>query len=112
MGIQPPVIVSQLPVSTLDERIRRARILACMTQSKLAMKVGVKRGAVAQWEKKRGSCPSLEHLVAIALHTQVHLEWLGTGRGPVQCEQPLDDPSEHGRVQCAVEIQWLCLLRR
>lgn len=70
----------------LHERIRYARVLARVSQTTLAHKVGVQRSAVAQWERKDGSHPSMEHLAAVALSTGVCLEWLGTGRGPAKPE--------------------------
>lgn len=66
------------------DRIRRARTQAGISQAALADVVGVQRGAVAQWERRCGSHPSMHHLVAIAIATGVHLEWLGTGRGPMK----------------------------
>ena len=68
----------------LQQRIRHARVNSRISQATLANKVGVQRSAVAQWERKDGSHPSMEHLTAIAVVTGVHLEWLGTGRGPAR----------------------------
>jgi transcriptional regulator with XRE-family HTH domain len=67
----------------LSERIRYARVLSGTSQAALADAVGVQRSAVAQWERKDGSHPSMQHLVDIAATTGVCMEWLGTGRGPV-----------------------------
>lgn len=71
----------------LAERIRRARALSKTSQLALAQAVGVQRSAVAQWERKDGSSPSMHHLIAIATVTGVSLEWLGTGRGLIRPEQ-------------------------
>lgn len=71
----------------LPERIRRARALSKTSQLALAQAVGVQRSAVAQWERKDGSSPSMHHLIAIATVTGVSLEWLGTGRGLVRPEE-------------------------
>lgn len=62
-------------------RVRRARTLAGLSQGELASKVGVHRSAVTQWEREGGTCPSVEHLSAISVVTQVSFEWLATGRG-------------------------------
>lgn len=70
----------------LHQRIRYARVLARMSQTTLAKKAGVQRSAVAQWERKDGSHPSMHHLIAIAVATGIYLEWLGTGRGPKKPE--------------------------
>jgi transcriptional regulator with XRE-family HTH domain len=62
-------------------RMRRARLHANLTQSALADKVGVRRGAVAQWEQVVGSHPSVSNLAQVAMITGVRFEWLATGRG-------------------------------
>ena len=98
---------------TLNDRIRRARALSGVTQSTLARKVGVHRSAVAQWESPMGSTPSMEHLIAIALHTCVNLEWLGTGRGnPLAVNEPVDIDHDDDRALDALEVQCLRALRR
>lgn len=98
---------------TLNDRIRRARALSGVTQSTLARKVGVHRSAVAQWESPIGSTPSMEHLIAIALHTCVNLEWLGTGRGnPLAVDESVEIDREDDRAIDALEAQCLRALRR
>ena len=64
-----------------DKRIRRARILRKSTQAGLAAQVGVHRSAVAQWEQRQGTTPSVTHLAKIAEALDVSFEWLATGRG-------------------------------
>lgn len=77
--------VKVVPMSALSDRIRRARLLCKrMSQQQLAVLTGVQRSAVAQWERKNGSLPSMSHLIAIANATGVCIEWLGTGRGPAK----------------------------
>lgn len=98
---------------TLNDRIRRARTLSGVTQSTLARKVGVHRSAVAQWESPIGSTPSMEHLISIAMHTCVNLEWLGTGRGsPLAVNEPVEIDREDDRAIDALEAQCLRALRR
>ena len=97
---------------TLHERIRRARALARFTQNDLADRIGVGRGAVAQWESATGSSPSMEHLIAIAVHTGVQLEWLGTGRGNPQPDAPPPSQDEDDLAQDALERNCLRMLRR
>lgn len=97
---------------TLHERIRRARALSRMTQTDLADRIGVGRGAVAQWESSTGSLPSMEHLIAIALQTGVYLEWLGTGRGEPRPDVTLPCPDEDDRAIDAIERNCLRMLRR
>lgn len=99
---------------SLPERIRRARSLSKISQLALANAAGVQRSAVAQWERKDGSHPSMHHLVAIATATGVCLEWLGTGRGPVK---PGEDAwsatirSDHF-AQDDMELECLASLRK
>ena len=54
---------------TIAVRIRRARVLASLSQSQLAKGVGVKRSGVAQWEREGGTHPSAEHLATVAVAT-------------------------------------------
>lgn len=71
-------------MSALSLRIRKARGNAALSQSELAQRVGVKRSAVTQWEHPAGTKPSVDHLIQIALQTDVAFEWLATGRGPTR----------------------------
>jgi transcriptional regulator with XRE-family HTH domain len=98
----------------LPERIRRARGIARVSQQSLAVAVGVQRSAVAQWERKDGSRPSMEHLVAIAHTTGVQLEWLGTGRGAMQPSEDAWTPAMQVEDYAQDEIESECLhsLRR
>lgn len=65
----------------LEIRVRVARQRAGMTQSQLAERIGVTRGAVANWEITKRPKPSVSNLIEIALATGVSFEWLATGRG-------------------------------
>jgi transcriptional regulator with XRE-family HTH domain len=69
---------------TLAARIRRARLLAELTQTDLATKIGVSRGAIAQWEQVSGTKPTTGNLSKLAVICGVRFEWLGTGRGVVR----------------------------
>lgn len=66
---------------SMSVRIRQCRHLAHLSQSDLALKVGVRRSAVAQWERVDGTSPSVAHMVLLATATGVSFEWLATGRG-------------------------------
>jgi len=70
---------------SMSDRIRSARTAAGLSQTKLAQETGVKRSAVAQWERRGGTHPSVSHLARIAVVTHVRFEWLATGRG---CGKP------------------------
>ncbi len=98
----------------IHDRIRHARSVAKISQVTLAERAGVQRSAVAQWERKDGSRPSMQHLTTIAMVTGVCLEWLGTGRGPAKPEQ--DAWTETMRIddyaQDEVEAQCLASLRK
>lgn len=69
-------------MTDLANRIRQARRMASLSQSRLAAGIGVNRSAVAQWERKGGSIPTTEHMIEIAMLCGVAFEWLATGRGP------------------------------
>jgi len=64
-------------------RVRVARQRAGMTQSQLAARIGVSRGAVANWEVSERPRPKASHLVEVAITTDVSVEWLATGRGGI-----------------------------
>lgn len=68
-------------MTTLSQRIRKARTTSALTQAQLASRIGVKRSAVTQWEHPSGTSPSVEHLIQIATETGAGFEWLATGRG-------------------------------
>jgi transcriptional regulator with XRE-family HTH domain len=64
----------------LGKRITTARIAAGIkTQSELARRLGVSRGAVNQWEKGQTE-PSARALRSIAMLTTQDFDWLATGR--------------------------------
>ncbi len=80
-------------MSELASRIRQARRIASLSQSKLAAGIGVNRSAVAQWERKGGSIPTTDHMIKIATLCGVAFEWLATGRGP-KWLSGTDDPEQ------------------
>lgn len=98
----------------IEDRIRRARLRAKLSQQDLATRIGVQRSAVAQWEKKGGNLPSMNHLIEIALATGVTLEWLGTGRGPVKPDEDSWTPAVQSLDYAQDETEYQCLqnLRR
>lgn len=67
----------------LSMRIRIARQRARMSQEALALNLGVTRSAVANWESVEGVLPASSRLLRIAELTDVSVEWLATGRGPL-----------------------------
>lgn len=96
-------------VPTLSERIRRARRISGLTQSQLSGRLGVLRGAVTQWERPGGALPNMKHLIGIAQHTGVNLEWLGTGRGEA-CPTAIASVALAPREGCLLdEIEQECL---
>lgn len=68
-------------MSALSLRIRKARSAAALSQAELSRRIGVKRSAVTQWENPAGTTPSVDHLIQVAMETDVTFEWLATGRG-------------------------------
>jgi len=99
---------------SMSDRVRRARVNAGLSQTQLAMETGVKRSAVAQWEREGGTFPSVQHMARIAVVTKVRFEWLATGRGSGQA----DDEAELALNAAAtdtrseLENEVLALLRR
>lgn len=67
----------------MQERIRRARRRAGLSQAGLAAVVNVRRSAVSNWESANEVLPSMQNLLSIAKACRVSLEWLGTGRGAI-----------------------------
>lgn len=65
----------------IQDRIRRARRHAGLTQAALAELINVRRSAVSNWESANDVVPSMQNLVSLATVCGVSLEWLGTGRG-------------------------------
>jgi transcriptional regulator with XRE-family HTH domain len=84
-------------MSTIRERITEARKAARLTQRDLAYEIGsikggtLTAGAVSGWESVRGVVPSVENLAAISVACNVNFEWLATGRGPRDYEEPGPD---------------------
>ncbi|WP_306175497.1 MULTISPECIES: helix-turn-helix transcriptional regulator [unclassified Stenotrophomonas] len=103
-------------MQAMCDRIRRARLTAGLSQTQLALETGVRRSAVAQWEREGGTSPSVQHLSRVAIVTQVHFEWLATGRGPGRpddgAELPLPEPAPVEAARTVQETEILSLLRR
>lgn len=74
----------------MNERIRRARRRAGISQAQLAAAVRVRRSAVSNWESVADVHPTMVNLAAIAQACDVSLDWLGTGRGVMSVDN-LDD---------------------
>jgi transcriptional regulator with XRE-family HTH domain len=102
-------------MQAMCDRIRRARLTAGLSQTQLALHCGVRRSAVTQWERDGGTVPSVQHLSKIAIVTQVHFEWLATGRGPGRPDSGELAPPENTVVESTrspQESAILSLLRR
>lgn len=67
-------------MKTLRERVRWTRRRTCLAQTHLAEKIGVTRGAVANWETGRAE-PRRKHMARLAILAHVDYDWLTTGRG-------------------------------
>ena len=68
----------------IAQRIRQLRRKTKLSQQALAELVGVQRSAVSNWESSGPVQPAAANLIAIAKATNVSMEWLATGRGPMQ----------------------------
>lgn len=71
----------------MQERIRRARRKAGLSQAGLADLVKVRRSAVSNWESATDVMPTMQNLVSIARACDVSIEWLGTGRGGISSDE-------------------------
>lgn len=71
----------------MQERIRRARRKAGLSQAGLADLVKVRRSAVSNWESATDVMPTMQNLVSIARACDVSIEWLGTGRGGMSSDE-------------------------
>lgn len=83
----------------MTSRIRQARQNAGFSQQELSERIGITRGAVANWESDAGIEPTVEHMIKLAMLTGVSFEWLATGRGPGNADQaePVAAPEEFAR---------------
>ena len=81
-----------------SQRIRRARRNAKLSQQALGKLLGVQRSAVSNWESASDIQPAITNLIAIAMVTNVSLEWLATGRGSMQLghDPQMDIPAVDG----------------
>ena len=75
----------------LSMRVRKARHQAGLSQQVLAERMGVTRGAVANWESAV-AVPAARRLARIANVTGVSYEWLATGREAMLPELGFEDP--------------------
>lgn len=83
----------------LSTRIRTARMRAGLSQSDVAVHLGVSRAAVSNWESNALRVrPSSQRLEEIAVLTGVAWEWLATGRGPA---------SPSNEYIAAVDAEWV-----
>jgi transcriptional regulator with XRE-family HTH domain len=100
-------------MTLLFNRIRQARLGAELSQTDLALSVGVARSAVAQWERTGGAKPTTENLAKVALATSVSFEWLATGRGGRWMGGDLDTPAMllNFYAQCGLEERLLVAFR-
>ena len=62
-------------VQMIGEKIKSARRALHMTQEQLAKKIGVTRGAVAQWEANMCK-PTVESIMKVASATNSEFNWM------------------------------------
>jgi transcriptional regulator with XRE-family HTH domain len=90
----------------LYNRVREARSLTGLSQERFAEAIGVSRGAVAQWEMREGTAPSVDNLIKIAKLSGIAFEYLATGRGERVLGQPrVSAEPEAYRAQLDPEIK-------
>ncbi|HET6782741.1 MAG TPA: helix-turn-helix transcriptional regulator [Pseudoxanthomonas sp.] len=107
--------IARKPASMkLAMRIRVARQYAKLSQAELAEKLGISRGAVANWESANDAHPATSRMVKLAVLTGVSSEWLVTGRGRMTHESGGEEvPAVDGEfVHDIAERQLLDAFRR
>jgi SOS-response transcriptional repressor LexA len=84
-------------------RLATARDERRLSQTDIAVALGVTRGAVGQWET--GTAPSTENLIQAALELDVSFEWLATGRGDKRL--PPAEPKPPPRMTSVPLVSWV-----
>lgn len=93
-------------------RIKQAREHSGLTQSSLAILVGVKRSSANQWESSTlRKEPSTGNLIKIAEITGVSFEWLATGRGEMVWGGRIKEPTSEYNLPTPREILLLKLFK-
>ncbi|MGE8281472.1 MAG: helix-turn-helix domain-containing protein [Stenotrophomonas sp.] len=72
-----------MDIPSMSVRIKASRISAGLSQTELAVAIGVNRSTVGHWERGGAFSPSREHLQALSLALQVSLDWLVHGEPSV-----------------------------
>jgi transcriptional regulator with XRE-family HTH domain len=80
-------------MSTISQRIILARKASGLSQELLAERMRVSRGACGHWERGK-ALPSTEHLTALANILNVSLEWLLAGKGDMNTNYQISEPSD------------------
>jgi SOS-response transcriptional repressor LexA len=75
----------------VGKRIKELRDKFKLTQEGFGLKIGVKQGNVADWERGRSS-PALEAMQNIVKVYNVNLNWLLTGNGPMFLPLVVSEP--------------------
>jgi transcriptional regulator with XRE-family HTH domain len=101
-------------VADMHARIREARGRVGVSQEEFAARLGVSRGAVAQWEMEKGTSPSVKNLEQVAIHSGFAFEWLATGRGPRVFGEPMvnETRASYGVALSADEQLVVAAMRR
>lgn len=66
-------------VGTLSARIRSARVSSGLSQTDLAVALGINRSTVGHWEREQGFSPTVDHLQDMSRVMNVSVSWLVTG---------------------------------
>lgn len=102
-----------MEATDIYSRIKQAREHSGLTQSSLAMMVGVKRSSANQWESSAlRKEPCTVNLIKIAEITGVSFEWLATGRGEMAWEVRVSESTPEYNQPTPRELLLLRLFRK
>ena len=65
----------------IGHRIKESRELKGLSQSELALRVGVSQPTISDWENGKTE-PTVGNMCILAVELDVCFEWIATGRGP------------------------------
>ncbi len=91
-------------MTTIAQRIQRARKSRGLSQELLAERLQVSRGACGHWERGK-ALPSTEHLAMLASILNIRLEWLMSGVGSMETINHIADSPAQSYSTARYDVQ-------